>query len=199
MKNHPIAASVAFLVMISALGALTVSQMMGRSGSGHGETAADSPSEPTVEAKQLARDIRAAVRHGMEGRLEQAESELAVLVDAHPSEPLVWMNYGVALSARQKYDEAEDAFERVLELRPETWSAHAELATIHLLTGELDEAIEALEVIPPGEGRLAERLHRDPIWRKVDDPRVEKLRRQHREIPETSLHADDVTAEPDRE
>ena len=197
MKNHPIAASVAFLVMTSALGALAVSRMTAQSGAAHHDDANHSPSEPSAEAKQLTQHIRAAVRHGMEGRLEQAEVELAELAEEHPSEPLVWMNYGVALSAREKYEKAEAAFERALELRPETWSAHAELATIHLLTGELDEAIAELEVIPPGEGRLAERLHRDPVWRKVDDPRVEKLRRKHGEIPETSIHVDDVTAQPD--
>lgn len=194
MNNHPIAASVAFLTMVSALAALTVSQMGGKSHD-HADHETEAPSR---EARELTRAIRAAVQHGIEGRLERADAELAALAEAHPDEPLVWMNYGVALSAREKFAEAEAAFRRVLELRPETWSAHAELATIHLLTGDLDAAIAELEPIPAGEARLAERLHRDPVWRKVDDPRLEKLRRTHREIPETSLHADDVTAEPGR-
>jgi len=187
MKTHPIAAAVAFTVMVSGIVALAVTKLSERADGGH----ASSPPE-----KQLNQALRAAVQHGMEGRLDRAEAELSALAEAHPEDALVWLNYGVALSGREKYEAAEDAFQRVLKLEPEAWAAHAELATIYLLTERLDAAVEQLKMVPSGEGRVAERLHRDPVWLGVDDPRVDELRSKHAEVPETSLHVDDVTAKP---
>jgi len=192
MKKHPIEAALFLILMFSAIGALAVSQLSAAS-----EVDEESPAEKTPnEAQKLTERIRAAVQHGIEGRLSRAQEELRQLAEEYPNEVLVWMNYGVALSGRNEYDAALDAFRRALELRPETWAAYGEIATIHRIRGDLGRAFDALEKIPPGKGRLAERLHRDPGWRDLDDPRLEKIRREHREIPETSLHIDDVTANP---
>lgn len=190
MKNHPIAAAVALLVMVGGLVALTVTQMR------DAPTEQPEPEDTSEEAKALTRELREAVQLGMQGRVADAESALSLLAERYPREPLVLLNYGVALSGNEKYDEALSVFDRVLDLRPDTWAAYGEIATIHLLREDLDAAFEALDRVPPGEGRLAERLYKDPVWRQVDDPRFEKIRRRHREVPETSLHIDDVTAKP---
>lgn len=194
MKNHPLAAAVFAATMFIAIGWLAVSKTRENLESAAEAEAAERAMSP--EAKELVRRIREAVQLGTEGELERAEERLAELADQYPNEALVWMNYGVALSGQEKFDPAIEAFERVLALRPRAWAAYGELATIHRLRDEIDEALTLLEKVPPGEGRVAERLFRDPIWRSVDDPRMEKLRRRHREVPETSIHVEDVTAKP---
>jgi len=217
MKNHPITAGIALATMLGGLAALTVWQMTERpSSNGHGDQGASSnghsshrgspPSKEEAsasrepannkEARELVRQIRQAVQMGKAGDLAQAEAALKLLTEQHPNEVLVWMNYGVALSGQEQYDDALTAFERVLSIRPETWAAYAEIATIHLLRNDHDLALRVLEQIPPGKGRLAERLFRDPVWKGVDDPRFEELQEKHGGAPETSLHIDDVTARP---
>lgn len=189
MKDHPVAAIIALSVMLGGLGAFAAANV---------RRPVESPSPEPAEARAdaLSRALRAAVQEGIEGRIDQAEIQLAELARAHPGEVLVWMNYGVALSGQGKYDEALGAFDRALELKPDAWAAYGEIATIHRLRGEDDRALDTLEKVPAGEGRLAERLHRDPIWRGLRDARLDALREKHGGAPETSVHIEDVTARP---
>jgi tetratricopeptide (TPR) repeat protein len=56
----------------------------------------------------------------------------------------VYNNLGIAYSRRGRYDEAEEAIEHSLELRPGFASAHNNLANVYRKTGRYDEALEEL-------------------------------------------------------
>ncbi len=147
-------------------------------------------------AGDFAADLDAAIEMGVEGDLLAARQALERLVETYPQEPAAWMNYGVVLSGSGDHDRARKAFNEVQRLDPSAWSAQAEVATIALIEGDMEEALDLMEAIPAGEGRVAERLRVDPLWNRLENPRVRLLRIKHDLIPETSQRIDDVTVRP---
>lgn len=184
MNNHPITATLAAAVLIGGLATLVVA------GVRNGSRAAEGPahSQEEDERESLKRSFRTANILGRQGRFEEAKDLLRTLLENHPEEPGLWFNYGVALSALERYDEAEQAFEKTRELEPTNWDVLAELAALRKLQGQLDEALTLLEQIPQGEGRMAHRLRNDPLWTEVEDPRMDALVEKH-VFAETSVRA----------
>ncbi|MBN9522896.1 tetratricopeptide repeat protein [bacterium] len=66
------------------------------------------------------------------GRAAQAEGVLQELVRQQPGHPAPWFHLGRTLEGRQKYDEAETAYRRAIDLKPDLAEAH------HNLGGVLD-------------------------------------------------------------
>ncbi|HJL40233.1 MAG TPA: tetratricopeptide repeat protein [Myxococcales bacterium LLY-WYZ-16_1] len=215
MKTHPISAVLAGLTICGALGALVwfgvnqeppaetgedshgsdhggPSSSHGSEGSGHGgpgRKAAGALSEGEAR-EQLKRQIRAGISFGQRGKLDEAEEVFAELAESHPDEAAVWYNLGVARSGLEDYDAAETAFERTRELEPDNWDVVAELATIRQLRGNTSGALDLLERIPVGEGRLSFRLREDPVWASGEGARFEALKEKHGGL-ETSVRAEE--------
>lgn len=135
----------------------------------------------------LIEDIRAGIDLGRQERYEEAVIYFSQLARAYPDEPAAHYNLGLALSAVERFEDARQAFERALELEPEYWDTTAELANLRMLEGDRAGALDLLESVPAGEGRLAFRLRYDPLWKSEKGPRMDALLAKHAEIPETSL------------
>jgi FkbM family methyltransferase len=82
------------------------------------------------------------------GRANEAvvEAELAIKVMKQPN-LAVLVNYGVILKNAGRLTEAAEAYEKVLELDKTISSAKANLATIYLIQGRLEESKECFEEI----------------------------------------------------
>ena len=86
---------------------------------------------------------------------------LATPVLAEPM-PSVVEAEGIALMQSGSYQEAEEVFERLIAMRPDSFVGHYNLAAAHSMQGEIEEAIDAMsEAITIGFSDKAQ-LKRDP-------------------------------------
>ena len=99
--------------------------------------------------------------------LEEAERALDCM--GHP-DPGILINYGVIQKNAGRLDRAAQAYERALELNPGLRSAQANLATIYLIQGRLDEAEQRFL-------DLTERMEEAAPWLNL--ARIALLRQRH--------------------
>lgn len=145
----------------------------------YAESHAPGPSR-TESRAVLQEKLRAAVFLGRQGEFDAALERLRALADAYPGEASIWLNLGIAYTGRGELDEAERAFQKVLEISPNDWDGMAEMANLALDRGNLEAALGYAERIPPGKGRMSARLARDERWREnLEHPRVMALRKKH--------------------
>jgi tetratricopeptide (TPR) repeat protein len=80
------------------------------------------------------------------GRRSQAIADQQRLVQAHPARSAAdWFNLAFLLESAERYDEAESAFRRSVELDPKLDRAWYGLALVLIRQQRLDEAVDALK------------------------------------------------------
>ncbi|MGF1511551.1 MAG: tetratricopeptide repeat protein [Myxococcota bacterium] len=178
MRNHPIAAFVTLVVLVGAFASLVM-------------TGLNNAKEPTRTmedpAERLRRQLQIGIALAEAERFESAEIFLFELAQKHPNVSAVWHNYGLVLYASRDLRKAQRAFQKARALDPDNWDAVAEMANLSKIDGDLDGALDLLESIPPGEGRVGTRLRLDPLWRDVASERIRKLKEKHDVVEGTSL------------
>lgn len=88
----------------------------------------------------LARIFKAMIFHQTgKNKMAVQEAETA-LADMGKPNIVVLVNYGVILKNANRLDEASNAYEKALELNPNLKSAKANLGTIYMVKGKLDQA-----------------------------------------------------------
>jgi Flp pilus assembly protein TadD len=85
-----------------------------------------------------------AVQHHRAGRLREAEQLYRSLLDAGPSDPVVWCHLGAAQLSLGRPAEAEASFRQALALRPHHAEAYADLGLARAQQGRLAEAVADL-------------------------------------------------------
>jgi tetratricopeptide (TPR) repeat protein len=146
-----------------------------KSGIQHGK---DTP-EFDSNAK-VAEQIMEAVKLGQGGEYAPAAKLLGDIVKHHPKNTDAMFNLGVALSALERYKDAERIFERVNQLSPNDFDAVAERAGIRLALDDAEGALALLEKVPVGAANMANRLGQDPRWVPLkDNPRMAALLQKH--------------------
>ncbi|MBK8012461.1 MAG: hypothetical protein IPK13_14010 [Deltaproteobacteria bacterium] len=135
--------------------------------------------------KEQAESLRAQVAAILGGSHDPAEfpameKALSELLREHPENPTILLNLGILQGAQGQIDEAEASFSKVRGLDPQDYDALAELAAIAQLKGKTEAALDLLETIPPGKGRMVDRLRRDPNWIGLrSHPRMKALYEKH--------------------
>jgi Flp pilus assembly protein TadD len=173
-RSHPFA-SYGFL-LLAAFAILSLAQL----GIEHAATVADHHEAHRADVSQVSHDIMSAVRLGQTGNYLGAAQLLARIVQEHPNNVDAIFNLGVALSAAERYDDAEAAFMRIEELDPKDFNAVAEHAGVKKAQGDERAALSLLESIPAGEGNMKARLAEDPRWDSLkENPRMQALRKKH--------------------
>jgi tetratricopeptide (TPR) repeat protein len=83
---------------------------------------------------------------GQAGRRSQAIADQQRLVEAHPTLSAAhWFNLAFLLDEAERYDEAEPAFRRAVEMDPKLDRAWYGLGLVLIRLQRLDEAVAALE------------------------------------------------------
>jgi tetratricopeptide (TPR) repeat protein len=180
MKEHPIAAGTFLIVVAGGIGLFARAGI--QSGAHHEKEA--------VRAK-LNQELDEVLNIARQEDYETAIQRLEKMIDDHPDMPGLYLNLGIAQRAANKLDDADRTFARVLELDPSDYDAMAERANIQKEKGNLEAALDILEKIPEGEGRLYLRLKEDPLWIEVaENPRMKALKEKHGAVEgtDTSLH-----------
>jgi tetratricopeptide (TPR) repeat protein len=177
VKNHPIAASIAFLVLAGGVASAAY----------YGVKGATSNRDAAASESSLRHQLQVAIGLAKMEKFESAQELLAAMIEQHPEVGALWHNYGLVLSATSDLENAERAFDRARMLEPDNWDAVAELANLRRLNGDLDGALDLLDRIPVGAGRLTARLRLDPLWKGIRDDRLAALREKHGVPAETSV------------
>jgi tetratricopeptide (TPR) repeat protein len=180
MKDHPIAAGTWLLLIVGGIGFLGFTGL--QSGAEH---------EKNAEKSGLNQELEAIIDAGRRGEYDVAIQGLEGMIAKYPNEPSLYLNLGIAQRAAERLDDADRTFAKVLELDPNDYDAMAERANILREKGNLEGALELMDKIPPGKGRVNMRLRDDPLWLEVaEEPRVKALRQKHgiEEGDDTSLH-----------
>jgi predicted O-linked N-acetylglucosamine transferase (SPINDLY family) len=79
------------------------------------------------------------------GRLDDAETALALLVLERPEATALWIAYGTVLSQRRKVREAREAYGKALAIAPDLPEALHGLATVIEMEGDLAGALESYQ------------------------------------------------------
>jgi tetratricopeptide (TPR) repeat protein len=66
-------------------------------------------------------------------------------LESNPNDFVANLQLGAVLKQDQRYDEARKSFERALKVRPGDPAVRYQLATLHLMTGNVDQACSELE------------------------------------------------------
>lgn len=133
-----------------------------------------------IESETLLRDLRHAVALGESGDFMKAYAELSALSKRYPESPNVWLNLGIAHLTLNQLDAAEKAFQYTVELSPDDYDAWAELGGVSVRRKKLEEAFDIFNKIPPGQGRMSERLRKDPVLLELEsDGRFQALLLKH--------------------
>jgi len=139
--------------------------LMAAGGPGHDTRAYAQPAPeeaPVVDFRQLRDEAQALERAE---KWEEARAAYQQLTDKFPDEALSWFLTGRYLTARGLYREAADAFEKGLEIDPESEAAHLYLARLSIELGDpalssrhsakvieiQQQAQRAVPVTPPAE------------------------------------------------
>ncbi len=88
--------------------------------------------------------------HRRQGKWEQALDELREASLLDPRNPRRMKEVGITLAVLRRYEQAEQAYTRVLALEPRDYHAMVRLARIKLLLGMPDAALKELDKIPSG-------------------------------------------------
>ncbi|GGE44466.1 hypothetical protein GCM10011367_18990 [Marinicauda pacifica] len=84
----------------------------------------------------------------LDGRFEEAAEILAEVAQREPANADVFLQLGLTLSALGRFDEAEAALQRTLDLAPDYTDAHIALARLAYYRGDLDRAAELAAALP---------------------------------------------------
>jgi tetratricopeptide (TPR) repeat protein len=114
----------------------------------------------TVRLQQAAQFLAA-------GNKERAEDELQSVLRGSPREYRALDLLGVVRILQHRENEAEDLFQRVIQIKPDLASGHAHLGLLYLQTGRSEEAIPQLREavrLDPARTDASDALVR--IWRE---------------------------------
>ena len=89
--------------------------------------------------------LESAISLMREGRLDEAEAELALELRDRPNDAAGWVMRGALSSKRHDYSRAEACYRQAIAVAPELPTAHQALATILDITGRLEEAVQAYD------------------------------------------------------
>lgn len=81
------------------------------------------------------------------GESDRAEAAFRRELEGNPNDFLTHLDLGFLLKQNQQYADAMAHFRRALELRPDDIAVRYQVASIHLLTGDLNAAVGELESI----------------------------------------------------
>jgi tetratricopeptide (TPR) repeat protein len=93
------------------------------------------------------------------GDLGMAEASYRAAVQARPGLDVAHRRLGVTLAQQERYDEAIEAFERVLELSPDNLDARHSLGLALALLGRVEAAIPHFEAVVRGRPDYREARH----------------------------------------
>ncbi|MGB2625754.1 MAG: protein kinase [Candidatus Acidiferrum sp.] len=79
-----------------------------------------------------------------QNRIDQALAEIRIALSLDPLSPVMNMNYGLTLAAAQRYPEAIEQLDKIVQRDPTFQPAHFYLAQIYALVGRYREAISEL-------------------------------------------------------
>jgi len=132
------------------------------------------------EQTVVAAEMRTAIDAANAGRYADAARMLEALQKRHPRSQSISLNLGIAYSALEMYEDAENEFKKVLKANPQDWDAVAERAVLRAVQGDEAGGIKLLQSIPKGKGQLDKRLIADPVWlqAKMQDE-LRALRQKH--------------------
>ena len=124
-----------------------------------------------VCAQGLARDPHAS-RLRMESvsalirlvRLEEADSELRVCLDATPNDPDVLFNLATVRELQQRPDEALAFIDRALALRPDSGAMHQLRSVILLVLGRIAEGWDEFDYGTQNKSRSLAQRYPYPMW-----------------------------------
>lgn len=104
-------------------------------------------SEESEKGREASRRMRylIATRHAERQELDDAAEMFGELAAEYPDNVLIQYSFGVAELLRGHLDEAQIAFEHVIELDPRYLNAYVNLATVHERRGEFRNTVELLE------------------------------------------------------
>ena len=169
MKNNYLLSGLWLVATLGGIGYLGVTR-----------TIASKADAQAAEQAKVKQEMHMAVQAGNAGRFAEAARMLEALQKRHPRSTTIALNLGIAYSALEHYDRAEEQFDKVLSLDPEDWDAVAEQATLKVVQGDEKAGMDLLDKIPKGQGRLDRRLMADPVWIGAKDKeRLAKLREKH--------------------
>ena len=175
MKDHNVAAGVFLLMFVGGVGTLITYKTMQQ----HDRAGKE-------EREEVREVLRTAVEQGQRGRFKEAISVLQEATGPYGRYSAIWLNLGIAQRATGDLESAAHSFEEALKANPNDWDAIAERATVQKLRGSEADALASLERIPPGHGRVRERLEVDPAWGEAKDAeRLEALRQKHQSADPT--------------
>lgn len=92
--------------------------------------------------KQL---VDAAMRHHMEGRLQEAEPLYREILKTYPNEALIWHNMGDLEYRKRNYKEAVECLQRAFLLHPDNPNTLNTLAIALFYAGRIDEALKVAQ------------------------------------------------------
>lgn len=100
---------------------------------------------PATPALALASPVSEAQQVLNTGHLQEAADMLRQQVGEHPDDYQAWFLLGVAQARHQDFQQAIEAFRRVIELKPELAEPHNNLAVIYNELGDVHAAVQELE------------------------------------------------------
>ncbi len=100
---------------------------------------------PAQVDAQFAQHVRAGLEARQAGRLDDAARELSAAARISDSVPEVFLTLGEVEHRRKQWPASAAAFEKALQLRPDTPGVRTLLGLDYLMLGRYEEAIETLE------------------------------------------------------
>jgi len=98
-----------------------------------------------AEAATLRTNFQKAVELQAAGRLDEAEAAYKAISEASPDIPEVYQNLGSLYLVKKDYAAAETAFQKGLELRPDSTDLSALLARVYQESGQPEKAMALIE------------------------------------------------------
>jgi tetratricopeptide (TPR) repeat protein len=86
-----------------------------------------------------------AVVHNAKGEFKEAVKSGRKSIKIDKTNFVAWFHVGIASFNLKKYEDAQQAFERVIDLKPDVWIAYDNLATSLRAQGKDDEADDVLK------------------------------------------------------
>lgn len=149
--------------------------------SGSGSRPAASPGKPVVRPALLTlgrgQDLM------RQGRYREARVEFEKATREDPDSEVAWANLGGVNAVLGQTGDARAAYERALDLGPDSWLVHYNLSALLARDGDRDRAVRhlrtALRLVKmeePKRQQMVADLSKDPVLRKLmSDPQIRDL------------------------
>lgn len=124
-----------------------------------------------------------------DGDLELAVSKARELVHLHAENGYIWLQYGRALLASERYDDAQHAFEMAESFDRLDGHANFYLAKVYCAKGESKKAMDCLTIANGSRFKPEQKVSNDPDFQLIQHE--DRFRRVARELDEKVPEKDD--------